>query len=190
MKLVIKDMVCPRCIMVVENLLNELGIKAQSVLLGEVLLTEKPDEEQLQKLKAGLLKFGFELLNDPNKQLVENIKNLIIQKVQSRAIEPHFCLSGYLKNKTLKDYSTLTKVFSEEEGCTIEKFFILLKVEKAKELLYYRQLTIKEIATKLGYSSCQHLSMQFKKVTNYSPKEFKTRGVKDRKTIDKVIPSY
>ena len=90
MKLIIKNMVCPRCIMVVENLLEELQIKAQSVLLGEVLLNEKPDAEQLQQLKASLLKLGFELLNEPNKQLVENIKKLIIQKVQSRTIEQHF----------------------------------------------------------------------------------------------------
>lgn len=180
-------MVCPRCIMVVNQLLEEVGLQAKAVLLGEVELYEIPDEEQLQQFSAALLKAGFELLFEPHQQLVDKIKNLIIQKVQHGSIEPHFSLSAYLKRTTLKDYSALTKLFSEIEGCTIEKFFILQKIEKAKELLLYKQVTIKEIATTLGYSSCQHLSMQFKKVTGYSPRDFKNVGAPDRKPIDKVV---
>ncbi len=179
-------MVCPRCIMVVNQLLEEVGLQAKAVLLGEVELYEIPDEEQLQQFSAALLKAGFELLFEPHQQLVDKIKNLIIQKVQHGSIEPHFSLSAYLKRTTLKDYSALTKLFSEIEGCTIEKFFILQKIEKAKELLLYQQVTIKEIATTLGYSSCQHLSMQFKKVTGYSPRDFKNVGAPHRNSIDNV----
>jgi AraC family transcriptional regulator len=179
-------MVCSRCIMVVKQLLEEVGIKTRSVLLGEVELDEKPREEQLQQFNSALLQMGFELLTEPNQQLADKIKTLIIEKIQKGYIEPHFLLSTYLKGNTLKDYSTLTRVFSEMEECTIEKYFILQKVEKAKELLLYRQMTIKEIASNLGYSSCQHLSMQFKKVTGYSPKYFKKYGAKDRKPIDNV----
>lgn len=179
-------MVCPRCIMVVKQLLEETGIKAKSILLGEVELYEKPGEEQLRQFNVALLGMGFELLTEPHQQLVEKIKTLMIEKVQKGYIEPHFLLSTYLKSNTLKDYSTLTRVFSEIEGCTIEKYFILQKVEKAKELLLYRRMAIKEIAINLGYSSCQHLSMQFKKATGYTPKDFKKHGAKDRKPIDNI----
>ena len=172
--------------MAVKQLLEEAGIKVKCVLLGEVELYEAPKEERLQQFNAALVKMGFELLAEPAQQLVDRVKTLIIEKVQKGCIEPHFVLSAYLKNNTLRDYSTLTKVFSEVEGCTIEKYFILQKVEKAKELLLYRQMTIKEIAIILGYSSCQHLSMQFKKVTGYTPKNFKGYGAKDRKPIDNV----
>jgi len=186
MKLLIKNMVCPRCIIAINEILKETELKAKSVLLGEVELSEIPNSEQMKEFSIALSKWGFELLTTPDQQIVDRVKTLIIQKVQKGYIEPHFSLSTYLKVNTLKDYSTLTKLFSEIEGCTIEKYFILQKVEKAKELLLYRQLTIKEIAARLGYSSCQHLSMQFKKVTKYSPKEFKTHGAKERKPIDNV----
>ncbi|TKK66297.1 helix-turn-helix transcriptional regulator [Ilyomonas limi] len=186
MRLFIKNMVCPRCIIAVKQLLEQLGLKAKSVFLGEVELYGKPNEEQFQKLNEALSKIGFELLSEPNQQIVDKIKTLIIQKVQSSSIEPHFLLSTYLKSNLLKDYSTLTKIFSEVEGDTVEKYFILQKIEKAKELLLYRQMTKKEIATSLGYSSCQHFSMQFKKMTGYSPRDIKKYGFKDRRSIDNV----
>lgn len=187
MKIVVKNMVCPRCTMLVEQLLTDCGLKAKNVLLGEVELFEKPTDEELQLLSCSLLKVGFELLTEPNKQIVENVKNLIIKKVQEVDLEPHFSLSSYLKSNTLKDYSTLTKLFSEVEGCTIEKYFILQKIEKTKELLLYQQMSISEIATRLGYSSSQHLSMQFKKVTKCSPREYLKQGAAKRKSIDNVL---
>ena len=186
MKLIIKNMVCPRCILVVENLLTEHHLEAISVLLGEVVLKKDATEEQIKELQVTLMKYGFELLSDPNKQLVEQVKTLIINKVQQAKIEQHFSLSSYIKTETLKDYSTITKTFSEVEGCTIEKFFILQKLEKAKELLLYGELPVNLIADRLGYSSSQHLSMQFKKLTNISPKEFKKLGAIGRKPLDAV----
>ena len=186
MKLMIKNMVCPRCILVVKQILSGIGVEPKSVLLGEVELHESVDEKTLQLLNKSLLDVGFEILDDPDKQLVDAVKNAIIMKVQQGNIEPHFSLSYYLKSNTLKDYSTLTKVFSAVEGCTIEKFFILQKLEKVKELLLYRQMPVKLIANKLGYSSTQHLSMQFKKVHKLSPKEFVKLGAAGRQSIDNV----
>lgn len=181
-------MVCPRCIMVVENLIAEHHFEASSVLLGEVELNDDPSDEQIKEFQASLLKYGFELLNDPNKQLVEQVKNLIIKKVQQAKIEQHFSLSSYIKAETLRDYSTVTKKFSEVEGYTIEKYFILQKLEKAKELLLYGELPINLVADRLGYSSSQHLSMQFKKLTNVTPKEFRKLGAIGRKHLDAVSP--
>ena len=188
MKLIIKNMVCPRCIMVVTNVLSEHQITASSVLLGEVELKDEPTELQIKGLQVSLIKYGFEVLNEPNKQFVEQVKNLIINKVQHGKIERHFCLSTYLKSQTFKDYSTITKTFSAVEGCTIEKFFILQKMEKAKELLFYGELPVNLIADRLGYSSSQHLSVQFKKFTSVSPKDFKKFGAIGRKPLDAVAP--
>lgn len=182
-------MVCPRCVMAVSHLLEEAGLNATSVLLGEVELHSKPDKEQLEQFSAALSNIGFELLTEPNQRLADKIKTLIIQKVHHGRIERHFSLSNYLRNNTLKDYSSLTKVFSEVEGCTIEKYFILQKIEKVKELLLYQETAVSEIATQLGYSSCQHLSMQFKKVAGYSPKEFRLLGAIARHSIDNVVVS-
>ena len=187
MKLIIKNMVCPRCIIVVRQILSAQDIVPKEVQLGEIELYNTLTETQLEALDTELQQFGFEILQEESRQVVEKIKQLIIQKVQGSAIPQHFSMSSYLKSETLKDYSTLTKIFSCVEGCTIEKFFILQKVEKAKELLRYKQMSSKQISLVLGYSSCQHLSMQFKKVVKLSPTVFQKQKLNQRKPIDNVV---
>ena len=98
----------------------------------------------------------------------------------------HMNFSSYLSEKLGSDYSNLSSLFSAIEGITIEKYIILQKIEKIKELIVYNELTFSEIAYKLGYSSSQHLSTQFKKTTGLSPSHFKKiKGIR-RKQIDHV----
>lgn len=192
MKLLIKNMVCPRCIIVVNQLLSQHGLKAKQVLLGEIELVEKPAKVQLEAFMLALQSVGFELLNDKMQQYCEKIKSLIVQKIQDGNIEPHFMLSSFLSASLFKDYSLLTRMFTKCEGCTIEQFYILQKLEKAKEWLQYDQLTIAEIAFQLGYSSSQHFSSQFKKVTGLTPLRFKTVAASLRQSVDEipVIKNY
>ena len=95
-------------------------------------------------------------------------------------------ISGWLSNKLGVDYSYLSKLFSEVEGLTIEKYVILQKVEKIKELLVYNELSIGEIAYKMNYSSSQHLSRQFKSTIGLTPSEFKSSSAQRRKSLDKI----
>jgi AraC-like DNA-binding protein len=60
------------------------------------------------------------------------------------------------------------------------------KIERAKELLIYNELSLKEISWDLGYSSVQHLSTQFKKITGLSPSQFKKLQSVERKPLDQV----
>lgn len=179
-------MVCPRCIMSVEQILLENKMAAKYVHMGEVELERNLDEKELLLLSNALQKVGFEILDDSKTQLIEKIKRLLIQKVQEENIEPHFSLNKYLSGKLFREYSSLSKLFPEVEGITIEQFFILQKVEKIKELLFYKEQSLAEIALNLGYSSSQHLSAQFKKVTGMTPTQFKTLGSVHRKPIDKL----
>lgn len=179
-------MVCPRCIMTVEQILKEQGLKVEKVSLGEAELTDVLNETQLDQINQSLQEVGFEILDDQKKQQIEKIKSLIIQKVQSGAIEEHFILSNYLATSLLKDYSYLSKLFSEQQGITIEQFFILQKIEKVKEWLMYDEFSLNEISWKLGYSSVQHLSAQFKRITGMTPSAFKKSGNIHRKTLDKI----
>lgn len=179
-------MVCPRCIMSVENILKENKLPTKYVRLGEVELTKELTGKQLHHFSGQLQKVGFELLDDVKTQLIEKIKTLLIQKVQEENIEDHFSIQKFLTQKIFKDYSSMSKLFSEVEGITIEQFFILQKIEKIKERLIYNEQSLGEIALNLGYSSTQHLSAQFKKLTGMTPTLFKSLGTLHRKPIDKI----
>ena len=184
MRLIIKNMVCPRCISSVEQLLAKHNLQASSVRLGEVELSTAPSKEALQQFAEELKQSGFELLDDQKTQLREQVKNLLIQKVQSGNIEDHFSVTKFVGDHIYKDYSSISRLFSEVEGITIEQFFILQKIEKTKEWLMYDEQSLSQIAFNLGYSSTQHLSNQFKKLTGMTPSQFKQLGALHRKPID------
>jgi len=186
MKIFIKNMVCGRCISAVENIFNDNNIKVKNINLGEVETESEISETNLQVLEKCLQKTGFERIKDSAHQLIEKIKNLIIVKISELDINENFLLSEFLSSKLHKDYSSLSKTFSQNENITLEQFFILQKIEKVKELLLYNEFTLTEIAGKLGYKSVQHLSSQFRNSTGFTPTEFKKLKVHNRKPLDQV----
>lgn len=183
-KIYIKNMVCPRCITSVEGVLNELGYHVKDVKLGEAAVEGKID---LSEVKQALEKRGFELLEDKNSQLAEKVKTEIISIIHHENISYHQNLSDTLSARIGIDYHILSHTFSAVEGITIEKFYILQRIEKVKELLQYNQHSLKEIAYQLGFSSVAHLSAQFKKETGLSPKQYKESGHQLRKHIHDII---
>jgi len=186
MHLYIKNMVCNRCILVVEQELQKLDIHNYKVILGEVEITNAIPKENLNQLQNNLSALGFELLDDSKTRLIERIKNVIIQYIRDNQEENRQNFSDILSKALHKDYSYLSGLFSEVEGITIEKYIINQKIEKVKELITYDELSVSEIAYKLGYSSVAHLSNQFKKVTGLTPSHFKQVGQNKRKPIDKL----
>lgn len=177
-------MVCPRCIMAVEQILADQKIQAEYVRLGEVGISKDLTKKEINFFSDELEKVGFELLDDAKTQLIDKVKTLLIEKVQNENIEDHFSLNKYLTKNIFKDYSSVSKLFSQIEGITIEQFFILQKIEKIKERLIYNELSLGQMAISLGYSSVQHLSGQFKKITGMTPTQFKDLGTLHRKPID------
>ncbi|MGB4844253.1 MAG: AraC family transcriptional regulator [Ferruginibacter sp.] len=186
MNLYIKNMVCNRCIMVVKQELETLGLKPIRVSMGEAELKKQLSAKQMQQLNSRLLQLGFEILDDKKQKQIEKIKSLLIKKVQSGDVEEHFSISEYLSNALHKDYSYISRLFSEVEGITVEQFFILQKIEKVKEWLVYGELNLSEISFRLGYSSVAHISAQFKKITGLTPSHFKKLGNPQRKSLDEL----
>ena len=172
--------------MVVRQEFEKAGIKPLEVNMGEVVLSQSLPDSELKALGVTLAEMGFEILDDRNKKLIEKTKSILIEKVQAGDIEEHFSLSIYLPKKLHKEYTQVSRLFSEVEGITLEQFFILQKIEKVKEWLAYDELTLSEISYRLGYSSVAHLSAQFKKTTGLTPSQFKKLGVKHRKPLDNV----
>lgn len=185
MDLYIKNMVCRRCIMAVEHILHDLSIEYVHIRLGHVVISKDLNDKQKEELSACLKNIGFELLNDNQQQIVEQIKNIIIDQIYNKNNQSSI-ISDILSDKLNKDYSYLSKLFSSTEGITIEQYTILQKVERIKELLSYDQLSLTEIADRMGYSSVAHISAQFKKVTGITPSAFKTQNKCQRNSIDKI----
>jgi AraC-like DNA-binding protein len=179
-------MVCNRCKWVVKSELEKLGHEVMVVNLGEVELKDETSADQLQQIEKKLEEFGFELINDKSSVLIEQIKTLIIELVQKTDELEKQNLSQYLSQHLHKDYSALSKLFSEVTGITIEQYFILQKIERAKELMVYDELSLTQIAWELGYSSVAHLSSQFKKVTGLTPRHFKNLKHKQRNSLDEI----
>lgn len=184
MKLYIKNMVCNRCKMVVQSELEKIGLKTISVELGEVELLQDLTTNEKHAVAKILSQLGFELLDDKISRTIERIKNLIVDLVHHQNQELKTNLSDYLAEQLMQDYSSLSNLFSEVEGTTIERYFIAQKIEKVKELLTYNELTLTEIAMQLNYSNVAHLSNQFKKTTGFTPSYFKQLKDKKRKQID------
>lgn len=184
--LYVRNMVCDRCIWVVRNQLEQAGLHPLRVELGQVVLHEDLTEAVRGQVKSVLEPFGFELIDDKKTQLNEQLKTAIITVVHRQDNGLRINLSDYLAGLFHRDYSVLSKLFSELNHTTIEKYFIAQKIERVKELLVYGELSLSEIAFKLNYSSVAHLSAQFKSVTGLTPSHFKEIGVSRRKALDGV----
>jgi len=179
-------MVSNRCKTVVKEELKRLGLHFIVVDLGEVEIMENISAEQREKIRIALLKSGLELMDDMRAVLIEKIKNVIIEMVHYTDELPKTNFSDYLSEKLNHDYTYLSKLFSEVQGTTIEKFIISHKIERIKELIIYDELSLTEIAWNMHYSSVAHLSNQFKKNTGLTPSHFKKLKNKRRKAIEDV----
>lgn len=181
-------MVCPRCIKVVREEIEKLGIKIQSIILGEVEVEQLKEALPLEKISKILKENGFELIEDEKAKIIERIKTEIISVIQKyneiNLETTNF--SKFLNEKLSLDYHYISSLFSKTEGITIEHYIILQKIEKAKELLKYGELTLSEISYQLGYSSVQHLSRQFKNSTGMTASQFKNDQTNLRKTLDTI----
>lgn len=184
MKLYIKYMVSLRCKMLVKEELKKLGISCVSVDLGVVDIQDDITDEQLEKFAKKLKKAGLELLDDKKNILVEKLKSLIVEMIHYEDEVPKVNDSDYISEKLGYDYTYLSNTFSEVKGTTIQQYIIMHKIERAKELMLYDELTLTEIAYKLHYSSVAHLSNQFKKITGLTPTYFKELKEKREKNLE------
>jgi AraC family transcriptional regulator len=180
----IKNMVCPRCISTVQQILEAAGLRPVEVTLGHATLdaATPADPTRLQPL---LQAAGFELLQSRDEQLVDQVKVGLAEYLEHlRTARAPLTASAFLEEKFGSSYAHLSKLFSRLVGLTLEKYLIRLKIERVKELLSYGQLTLAEIADELRYSSSQHLSTQFRQVTGQTVTEYKANP--QRTSLDQL----
>ncbi len=184
----IKNMVCGRCISAVKATLENYGLHPVKIDLGVATIQEDNLSEDKRKLLANDLKEqGFEVLDNSKSKILDKIKSLIIEKIHHQErLDLKVNWSDLIADELNHDYNSLSALFSAVEGITIEQYIIKQKVEKAKELIFYDEKNLSEIAFLLEYSSVQHFSTQFKKITGLTPSAFKKmREInKHRKPLD------
>lgn len=169
----IKNMVCDRCILSVESIMQRHGIKLVKVKLGIVIFEGRLSSEKLKLIEESLHTNGFELIIDKTSQLVNSIKSEIVDLIHySGVINNELTFAQIIAQKFNLNYSYLSKVFSKHQGQTISQFILRHKIEKAKELLSYGELNISEVSQELDFSSPQHFARQFKKASGQTPTQF------------------
>lgn len=173
--------------MVVRQELEKMNLTPVHIQLGEVELMEELSDLQINHLRDQLAGKGFELLDDRKTMIVEKVKNIIVEVIHGAdEVDLKINFSNLIQQRLHIDYNYVSTLFSNTEGITIEQYIILQRIERAKELLVYNELTLSEISYKLGYSSVQHLSTQFKKVTGLTPSHFKAIKENKRKPLDQL----
>lgn len=176
-------MVCDRCISSVKEILQRNNIAFKNISLGTIELQSPMEPVQSEQLEKEFKNVGFEILSDKNERIVKQIKSIILGEIFQDDLQKNQNLSVTLSEQLHFDYSHLSSIFSKTEGKSIQTYQNELKVERIKELLEYDELSISEIADKLGFGSAAYLSTQFKNITGITPSHYK-RSHGDRNTLD------
>jgi AraC-like DNA-binding protein len=190
--LYVRNMVCPRCVRVVREELTALGLDVRSVALGEVVLGGSKERLPLERIRAALDANGFGIVEDRRAKTIEKIKHAALRLARNDYGKDPVRIkdSAFIAKEVGLEYRGLATLFSQVESVTIEQFVILQRIEFAKELLKYGELTLNEISYRMGYSSAAHLSTQFKKVTGMTPTAFREMGGPGRRPVDDVAARH
>ncbi len=180
----LKNMTCRCCVLLLRKEFTIEGIEILDIDIGFVRLLYDPRKVPWRVIKGILDQLGFEILENKEKVLVEQIKKAVIDLVYNTTYNAMVRNSDYLVERFNKSYPYLSSLFSRHENTTLEKFTIECKIEKAKELISYGEFTLSEIAYMMGYSSAQYLSTQFKAVTGISVTEYKVNHFEKRGLIE------
>ncbi|PZX55438.1 AraC family transcriptional regulator [Algoriphagus ratkowskyi] len=179
-------MVCPRCITSVEDVLQQLALPYSFVELGKIVLDNPISSSQKGQLDVSLRDRGFEMLEEGKSMLISQIKSILIEQIQHSNEPMSENYSSFIAEHLQHEYTYLSKLFSQVEGITIEKYITKLKIERVKELIFYNEKNLSEIADQLNYSSVAYLSSQFKKEIGMTPTEFKKQVEPHRKGLDEI----
>lgn len=173
-EILIKGMVCERCIAVVKKGITNLGHEISNISLGKLFITKELSKDEFNRIETFLQDNGFELISKKKVRIVSQAKELI-NDVFSENIRynSQLSFSTLLSEKLHLNYDSISEIFSQLEGITLQKYIITKRLEKVKELLVYTKFSLTEIAYITGFSSINHLSRQFKELTGLTPSHFK-----------------
>ena len=183
----IKNMVCQCCLRVIREELEAAGVGVEEISLGRAKIHYDPGKITMEGVRAILVNLGADLIETRETRLVEEIKLAVVELIHHmNNVDSIVRKSEYLVEKTGLSYAYLSRIFSNHEHITLERFVILHKIERIKELIDQEELTLSEIAFIMDYSSVQYLSNQFKHMTGMTVSEYKESDRSSKKPIDRL----
>ncbi len=186
--LFIRNMVSDCCLILLKERLDGIGLQVNNISLGSVSVSYDKTKISFNNIRSVIQSIGLDIVESRNQQLVEQIKITIIELIHyMNNVDSIARKADYLVEKLGYSYPYLSRLFSSSEPITLEKYTILQKIERIKELILAGELTLSEIAYMMDYSSVQYLSNQFKKITGISVSEFKNSPGSHKKSIDKLV---
>lgn len=184
----IKNMLCNSCILVVKEALEKNHFHVLKIVLGEATIAYDPISNHVVKIPGILQDVGYELVVDRELQIVDKIKTTVIELIHHlNNVDSIVRKSDYLVEMLGLSYQQLSRIFSKHEPITLERYIILNKMERIKELISHDEYTLSEIAFMMDYSSVQYLSNQFRKETGFSVTEYKSKGMNLKKALDDLF---
>ncbi|MBD3583071.1 helix-turn-helix domain-containing protein [Flavobacterium selenitireducens] len=157
---------------IVMDYLDSNNIEFQYGTRGEIELQTSLCEQKISEMEHFFIHYGIEIIRDEKVFLAQRIKDVLaeiayddkrLKKTSSCHLADHMGFS----------YAYLAGSFERSTSYTIEKYLIMIKVERAKRLIVEGELTIKEISMLMNYSSAGHMCKQFKKTTGLSVTSFR-----------------
>ena len=107
--------------------------------------------------------------DDLGGKFIADVKNVLKEKIYERISIDDIC------KKTSYSRAYLFKRFKQATGKSVVNYHIDLKIEKAKQLIRERELSVKEISEKLAFDTPNYFSKTFKKKTGLTPLEYRKR---------------
>lgn len=185
----LRNMFSRSCIQLIERQIAEMPfVTWMKVQLGQIRFRLK-EEGALGQVVQVLEQMGY--------PPIQNAEVILVERAKTAAIELIFLAnnsnslirnSDYIADKLGQPYDRISRLFSKHCGITLERYILLLKMEKTKELLLNGEYTLSEISFLLGYSSVQYLSRQFKQICGLTVSEFLEDPSRcPRKAVEELI---
>jgi len=180
-------MLCQCCVRVIREELGKAGVRVDEISLGRAIISYDPGAISLEDIRTVLFATGTDLIDTREGRLVEEVKRAVVELIHHmNNVDSIVRKSEYLVEKTGLSYAYLSRIFSSHEHMTLERFIILHKIERIKELIDQEELTLSEIAFIMDYSSVQYLSNQFKHHVGMTVSEYRESDRSSKKSIDQL----
>jgi AraC family transcriptional regulator len=182
----IKNMVSDCCTLMAKMLLESAAIRVEQIEPGKAVILMRDPDSELEKAGQLLSTAGMGIIKTRDEVISDKIKLAVIDLIhRMNNVNSIIQKSDYLVEKLGMSYQQLSKIFSRHHTVTLEKYIILNKIERIKELIDQDEFSLTEIAYMMDYSSVAYLSAQFRKYTGYAVSDYK-QGLGKKMPINRI----